>query len=371
MVARDHSNTLTGGPKQKNKDNLMRMVAYAEDQVECRRTMQLQYFGEHFDRQLCQRTCDNCENTVAIEHRDFTDLARAAVAVVREMADSDTLNTFVTDVLRGSKGKRVLDNRYNSLTGYGAAKSVTKQQLQEVIHQLIKMNVLAEDVTFHDTFSPVARLRIGRRAEQFLASGRLSIAVRADSKSGRKISAAAELDVTRTAKTAEANALQLLDQLTRLRKQILDEEGVLAHHLFPQTTLEEMAIKCPTTEEQFLDLAGVTFVKCSKYGQRFMAVIREYVAKHGKPVVPAPTSAVVAAAAAAAAAASASAVPRVGGDQQQPGVSRFFNPPVPSSSAGTSASSSMRARGLMTGIAVTPSKAPTSELDEFKFEDSV
>jgi bloom syndrome protein len=194
------------------KDNLMKMVQYAEDKVECRRTLQLQYFGEHFDRALCQRTCDNCENTIAIEHKDFTELAQALVGIIREMADSDTLTPFVVDVLRGSKSKRVTESHYESVSGYGKGKAVPKQMCQEVIHQLIKMQVLSEDVTFHDMFSPVARLRIGKKADAFMANGRLLIAVRAEKKR------ASELEVTRTvaaaaaaAKKAEANTQVLID----------------------------------------------------------------------------------------------------------------------------------------------------------------
>ena len=49
-------------------DNLYRMVAFCDNKTDCRRALQLQYFGEQFDRQLCRANtdtvCDNCSSQV-------------------------------------------------------------------------------------------------------------------------------------------------------------------------------------------------------------------------------------------------------------------------------------------------------------------
>lgn len=45
-------------------DNLFKMVAFCENTTDCRRSLQLNYFGEVFDRQQCIQNkitaCDNC-----------------------------------------------------------------------------------------------------------------------------------------------------------------------------------------------------------------------------------------------------------------------------------------------------------------------
>lgn len=45
-------------------DNLYKIVHFCENIADCRRALQLNYFGEMFDRQLCiansETTCDNC-----------------------------------------------------------------------------------------------------------------------------------------------------------------------------------------------------------------------------------------------------------------------------------------------------------------------
>ena len=39
----------------------MLQIAYAEEQVECRRVLLLRHFEEHFDPMQCKGTCDNCK----------------------------------------------------------------------------------------------------------------------------------------------------------------------------------------------------------------------------------------------------------------------------------------------------------------------
>lgn len=52
-------------------DNLFKMVAFAENTTDCRRSQQLNYFGEIFDRQECisnkAAACDNCRSKVRVE----------------------------------------------------------------------------------------------------------------------------------------------------------------------------------------------------------------------------------------------------------------------------------------------------------------
>ena len=50
--------------KTVQKESLQKMVAFAENRTDCRREMQLNYFGEIYDSKLCSKNlasaCDNC-----------------------------------------------------------------------------------------------------------------------------------------------------------------------------------------------------------------------------------------------------------------------------------------------------------------------
>jgi len=54
--------------KKVHLDNLYRMVQYCENSTDCRRSQQMAYFGEIFDRKHCSNmkkaVCDNCASKV-------------------------------------------------------------------------------------------------------------------------------------------------------------------------------------------------------------------------------------------------------------------------------------------------------------------
>ncbi len=56
--------------KRVHLENLYRMVQYCENKMDCRRTQQLEYFGERFDRRYCAQfegtACDNCSSKVRL-----------------------------------------------------------------------------------------------------------------------------------------------------------------------------------------------------------------------------------------------------------------------------------------------------------------
>ena len=56
--------------KKVHLDNLYRMVQYCENSTDCRRSQQMAYFGELFDRRHCgnmkKALCDNCASKVRL-----------------------------------------------------------------------------------------------------------------------------------------------------------------------------------------------------------------------------------------------------------------------------------------------------------------
>lgn len=61
----------TQDSKRVHIQNLYRIVSYCENKADCRRTLQLNYFGEQFDGSKCisnkETACDNCQTKVNIE----------------------------------------------------------------------------------------------------------------------------------------------------------------------------------------------------------------------------------------------------------------------------------------------------------------
>lgn len=66
ILERDPCNTST---LETHLDNLTKMVKFCDNKVDCRRALQLEYFGERFDRRKCitnkSTSCDNCQSKVS------------------------------------------------------------------------------------------------------------------------------------------------------------------------------------------------------------------------------------------------------------------------------------------------------------------
>ena len=105
--------------KKTHYDNLYAMVGYCENITDCRRVLQLSYFGEVFDSRLCGEKrgmlCDNCVRATKcnLEHQDITELAREIVMAVQRLNAKQkwdqknfTINHLV-DIWRGAKNAKV------------------------------------------------------------------------------------------------------------------------------------------------------------------------------------------------------------------------------------------------------------------------
>jgi len=67
----------------------------------------------------------------------------------------------------------------------------------------------------------------------------------------------------------------LFEKLRDLRKKIADELNVPPYIVFGDATLIHMAQLKPETAEQMLDVNGVGQVKLERFGQAFLAVLRD------------------------------------------------------------------------------------------------
>jgi len=72
---------------------------------------------------------------------------------------------------------------------------------------------------------------------------------------------------------AQGNAV--FERLRQLRKQLADEQRLPPYVIFHDSTLREMALRRPLTRELFAQLPGVGEAKLARYGEQFMAALRE------------------------------------------------------------------------------------------------
>ena len=147
-MIRKSSNGKYMNPATRRKiDQLYSCLRYCEDTFECRRTLQLQHFGENFDQSNCNKTCDNCREGLVAEKRNVTTEAREILQLLSSINSQNRNSTLVnlSELWRGSKNKQHTKFvQTNLLTGYGGGSKLNKADVDRIMHSLVFENVLEE-----------------------------------------------------------------------------------------------------------------------------------------------------------------------------------------------------------------------------------
>jgi len=130
-------------------DQLYTCVRYCEDEFRCRRTMQLEFFGEHFDRIKCNKTCDNCKTGKLPEKRDMTAEAIAIINLLNSASGDNRRGVTMlqlSELYRGSKSKSITKNyQTNRIKCFGAGSKFKKQDVERIMHTMIFERILVEN----------------------------------------------------------------------------------------------------------------------------------------------------------------------------------------------------------------------------------
>jgi ATP-dependent DNA helicase RecQ len=246
---------------------LRRVINYAEA-LECRRIIQLGYFGETFAGNC--GTCDNCRHPKPME--DWTIEAQKFLSCVGRFAQNGQHYgaNYAIDVLRGSKEKRILANRHDQLSTYGIGKERTAEQWKTLARSLLHQGLIDESTDGY----PV--LKLNELSWEVLRGQRPVMVGIAPVKPG-SISAT-------IAANADPESEELYQRLNRLRKRLADEQGKPPFVIFSNATLRFMTQLQPQNRAQFVQVSGVGDSKLSKYGEVFIAEILAFRAEKGLPI---------------------------------------------------------------------------------------
>ncbi|UBF24445.1 DNA helicase RecQ [Kovacikia minuta CCNUW1] len=261
----------TGAPLEDEQrialQQLRRVINYAEA-TECRRIIQLGYFGETFPGN-CDN-CDNCRHPKPVE--DWTIEAQKFLSCIARFAQrGQNFGTGHTiDVLRGSKNERVLKNGHDKLSTYGIGKDRSAEEWRMLARSLIHQQLVDE------TSDGYSVLKLNELSWEVLRKQRtVAIAVTPTQLENSALSAA-DID------TAEAEAL--LERLQKLRKRLADQQFVPPYVVFANASLRSMAQLQPQTFAQFAQISGVGSRKLSQYGDAFIDEIRAFRQERGLPL---------------------------------------------------------------------------------------
>jgi ATP-dependent DNA helicase RecQ len=271
-------NPTTGAPlaaeQQIARQQLRQVIDFA-DSVECRRKIQLRYFGEAIDGNCAN--CDNCCLPKPVE--DWTIEAQKFLSCIARCQENFGLK-YIVDVLRGSKDKRILQNRHDQLSTYGIGRDRTADAWRRVGRSLLHQGLLDETTDGY----PV--LKLNALSWEVLRKQRSVLIALPNQPID---------DSAQEEPASQAEAELLFDRLRQLRKQIADEQGMPPYMIFADSSLKAMAQTRPQTRSTFAKVSGVGSHKLERYGDRFTAAIRAFCEEQGLPLqaVEEPASAAV------------------------------------------------------------------------------
>ncbi|KVH93498.1 DNA helicase, ATP-dependent, RecQ type [Cynara cardunculus var. scolymus] len=170
------SSTMNSGRVlETNTENLLGMVSYCENDVDCRRYLQLVHFGEKFDPVNCRKTCDSCFKNQSLVNKDVTGIAKHLVELVKS-AQQNFSASHILEVYKGSMSQIVKKYQHNTLSLHGAGQNVAKGDALRVIRHLVIEEILVEDVKKSDLYGSVSSiLKVNEKKAYDLLEGRQTI----------------------------------------------------------------------------------------------------------------------------------------------------------------------------------------------------
>ena len=255
--------------QRRAREMLAHMAAYAQ-QASCRRRTLIEYFGEKWPHENCGM-CDVCLDPR--EEFDGTEIAQKILsAVVR--TEQRFGPAYVMRVLVGAGDRRIAANGHNRLSVYGIVRDFTRQQVRELIAQLVSRDLLAESQ------GQYSMLALTPKGWTFLKERQTLRLLRPANDDGP-----APREPRRSGAPGAESAYErgLFEELRALRKQLADAEGVPAFVVFPDKALRSMTTAVPRAPEEFRHVPGVGQVKAERYGPQFVEAIRDYAARNGEP----------------------------------------------------------------------------------------
>ncbi|KAI1288759.1 ATP-dependent DNA helicase [Xylaria venustula] len=157
-------------PQQKARQGnlLEKVIAFCNNQTDCRRVEILRYFGESFPRAKCNASCDNCEASTILQMVDFTQYATTALKLVQHYGKLTP--TQCTNIMMGRKTK--FDQKGLGMY-YGIAKHIAKHDIHRVLSRLTADDVLKEEnIIYRNSGIATQYLRLGSKAHLFLSGER-------------------------------------------------------------------------------------------------------------------------------------------------------------------------------------------------------
>jgi ATP-dependent DNA helicase RecQ len=239
------------------RQQLRHVLNYAESS-DCRRAVQLRYFGEALEGKC--NACDNC-----LEPRsmiDRTTEAKQFLSCIARLAQRRERYgvAYIIEILRGGETQRVITRDHGSLSTYGIGKDLGLNEWRDIARALLHQGLMTQS---QDGYAVVSL----NEASWQVLRGERTVQV------GESVKPARGRKAVKPVVAGDGDDA-LFQALRALRKRLADAAGMPPYIIFNDASLRDMAQRQPTTLEEFSTIAGVGQAKLARYGDQFVELIR-------------------------------------------------------------------------------------------------
>ena len=250
------SRTVDETERRNAQEKLEQVIEFCGLQ-ECRRRYILRYFGEVWEEENCGG-CDVC--LTPREEFDATIIAQKILSAVIRTGERFGIG-HISDVLRGSKNKRVRELEHNGLSVYGIVSDFSADDIREIAGLLLARGLLYKKSHEYPTLGVTEE---GRRFLKDREALTLSRPKREEEETSAASRAALDYDQA------------LFESLRILRSRIASDRSVPPDIVFSDATLQQMAYYIPQSSESLGRISGVSATKLEQMGDAFLSVIRAH-----------------------------------------------------------------------------------------------
>jgi ATP-dependent DNA helicase RecQ len=256
--------------RNRDRERLKKMTYYCFT-TGCLRDYILRYFGEYGENY-----CGNCSNCqTQFEDVDVTETARDILGCVETCHQRYGI-TVIMDTIHGANTAKIRNYHMDENPYYGTQAKTPIYRLRQVFQHLQMEEYLTVS---NDTYAVVKLTDQSNRilledAAVIMKQAREPEPAQKAAKetSGRKKRRGAAASAAGDFTEREEN---LFTKLRNLRLEIAREEKVPPYIVFSDKTLVSMCMLKPTDRASMLEVSGVGEFKYEKYGERFLACIRD------------------------------------------------------------------------------------------------
>ncbi len=245
---------------------LQEVVAFAETSIS-RRKFILHYFGEEFDNE----TGEGGDMDDNVRHPKKKTEAKDDVKLLLEVIEKTNQkykSKDLVNVLVGKENALINSHKTNEQPFFGQGKAKDKKYWMALLRQVLVAGYLKKDI---ETYGVI---KLSNEGKDFIKKPQSFMMTEDHVFEGEQ----EDGTIITAAKGGGAVADDvLMGMLKDLRKKNAKKLGVPPFVIFQDPSLEDMALKYPTTIAELSNVHGVGDGKAKKYGKDFVAMIANYV----------------------------------------------------------------------------------------------